>query len=219
MMETIRFCRTAIIGLFFPGLFFFVQQSYAEPVQAVTKATPEQGLEMVRETSRRLLESIEQERLDVNPNQNRLYELIDEIVFSKFDFYRISSRILGRDWRKATSEQKVQFIDQFKIYLVRTYATALNKYRGQEIEYLPVRTGKSTRVIKVQTRVELMDADPINIDYVLLLSQNGSWKIVDILVEGISLVVTHRSSFRMELKEKGLSGLIVKLKEHNQGDT
>jgi phospholipid transport system substrate-binding protein len=216
MTETVRLFRTVIIGMFFPVVFFVAQQSYAEPVPELTRATPAQGMEMVRETSQRLFAIIEKEGLNVGGNQERLYEVIDSIVFSKFDFYRISGRILGKDWRVATPEQKRQFVEQFKRHLVHTYAAALSEYKGQKIEYLPVRAKRHARVVKVQTRVRLAEASPINVDYVLFLSRDGSWKVVDMLVEGISLVVTHRSSFRMELKRGGLDGLIEKLGQRNQ---
>lgn len=171
---------------------------------------------MVRDASMRLFRSMKEEGLNVDTNPDRLHKLIDEIVFSQFDFHHISSQVLGKNWRKATPEQKEQFIEQFKAYLLHTYATALGEYDGQEIEYLPVRGKQPARIIKVQTRVRLTEAAPIDIDYVLFLSREGSWKVVDVLVEGISMVVTHRSSFQMEIDQKGLSGLIVALEERNK---
>lgn len=179
-------------------------------------ATPEQGLRMVRDASMRLFESIKKEGLNLDTNRERLYELIDRIVFSNFDFYRISSRVLGKSWGAATPEQKERFIGQFKTHLLHSYATALDKYDGQEIEYLPMRVKQPARLVKVQTRVRLTEAAPINIDYILFLSQGDSWRVVDVLVEGVSLVVTHRSSFQMEINQKGLSGLIAVLEERNK---
>ncbi|MBT8419733.1 MAG: ABC transporter substrate-binding protein [Gammaproteobacteria bacterium] len=216
MMGFMRSHWIVVTGLFFIGLFSIARQSFAEPVTAGIKATPEQGLEMVRETSTLLFRTIEEEGLNTNPDKNRLYELVDELIFSKFDFARISSRVLGKNWRVATPEQKKQFIEQFKSYLLYTYATTLSEYRGQEIDYLPVRSKQQARAIKVQTRIRLTEAAPINVDYVLFLSRDGSWKVIDMLVEGISLVVTHRSSFQMEIRQKGLLGLIAELKRHNQ---
>jgi len=199
------------------GLLFLASQSYAGSATTVTKQPPEEGLKMVRETSQRILSLIKEEGLRYESDQRRLYELVDEIVFTKFDFRRISSRVLGRNWRKATSEQREKFVKHFKAHLVRTYATALNKYHGQEIEYLPVRAKKSSREIKVQTRIKLSGASPIDIVYVLMHARggDGSWKVVDVLVEGVSLVVTHRSSFQAEIRQKGLSGLIKALEERN----
>nr|VFJ66959.1 MAG: phospholipid transport system substrate-binding protein [Candidatus Kentron sp. DK] len=208
--------RILIGGLLFLGLyglspFFEGAEPRAEPVAAA----PEQGLEMVRETSQRLLETIGKEGLDVDTDLDRLYELIDEIIFKEIDFHRMSARILGRSWRAATSAQKEQFIAQFKIYLLRTYATALSAYKGQKIEYLPIRT-KTARAVKIQTRIQLTQAAPVEVDYVLLLSEKGSWKIIDMMVEGISLVVTHRSSFQSTVKKEGLSGLIAELEARNR---
>lgn len=210
--------RIAITGLFLSGLLLVARQPSAEPIPVAAKATPEMGLAMVRDTNLRLLGTIEKEDLDIDADRDRVYELVDEVVFSNFDFHRMSARILGKGWRAATPEQKREFIDEFKLYLLNTYASALGEYNGQEIEYLPVRT-RQARAIKVQTRVLLTQAAPIEIDYVLSLSRDGSWKVVDTLVEGISLVVTHRASFRMQVRQKGLPGLIAELKAHNHKKT
>nr|VFK48946.1 MAG: phospholipid transport system substrate-binding protein [Candidatus Kentron sp. TC] len=204
----------AIVGMVFL-LFSLMHQIHADEISAIREGSPEQAMEMVRETSKRLFKSIEREGLHPDKDQKRLYELVDGIVFDKFDFRRMSSRVLGKNWRSATAEQKKQFTKQFKAHLVFTYAMALKEYDGQEIEYLPMQLRKSSSGIKVQTRVQLTGKPPIEIDYVLLLSREGKWKVVDVLVAGVSLVITYRSSFQAEVDQIGILGLIEKLKRNN----
>nr|VFK26192.1 MAG: phospholipid transport system substrate-binding protein [Candidatus Kentron sp. MB]VFK30847.1 MAG: phospholipid transport system substrate-binding protein [Candidatus Kentron sp. MB]VFK75262.1 MAG: phospholipid transport system substrate-binding protein [Candidatus Kentron sp. MB] len=191
-----------------------VQHVHGDSMPAEMEKSPEQAMAMVRETSQRLLASMEREGLNVENNQKRLYELVDEIVFDKFDFRRMSSRVLGKNWRMATAEQKEQFTEQFKVHLVFTYAMALKEYDSQKIEYLPLQKSHSSDRIKVQTRV-LLAKGPIEIDYVLLHSQKKGWKVIDVLVAGVSLVITYRSSFQADIGRIGISGLITKLKENN----
>jgi len=195
-------------------LFPFTHQTYADSIP-MTVEKSDQAMEMVRETSKRLFDAIEKENLRIDKDQKRLYELVDEIVFDKFDFRRMSRRVLGKNWRKATSEQKEQFTKQFKAHLVFTYAMALKEYGGQEIEYLPVQSRKSSFEINIQTRVQLSGGSPIEIDYVLSRSPEGTWKVIDVLVAGVSLVITYRSSFQAEIDRTGIEGLIEKLKENN----
>nr|VFJ77137.1 MAG: phospholipid transport system substrate-binding protein [Candidatus Kentron sp. FW] len=205
--RAIYLCWTVIL-VFFP-------LAHQAQDRTVIKGSPEQAIEIVRETSNHLLESIEKEDLRVDKDHKRLYEVVNKIVFDKFDFRRMSSRVLGKNWRKATAEQKEQFTEQFKAYLVFTYAMALKEYNGERIEYLPIQSRKSSSRIKVQTRVHLNDKSPLDIDYVLSRSQEREWKVTDVLVAGVSLVITYRSSFQAEIDRIGISGLIAKLKEKN----
>nr|VFK55997.1 MAG: phospholipid transport system substrate-binding protein [Candidatus Kentron sp. TUN]VFK58228.1 MAG: phospholipid transport system substrate-binding protein [Candidatus Kentron sp. TUN]VFK62146.1 MAG: phospholipid transport system substrate-binding protein [Candidatus Kentron sp. TUN] len=196
-------------------LFPLAHEAYADRPPKVVEDSHEQAGKVVQDTSKRLFESIEREGLRVDKDQKRLYQLVDEIVFEKFDFRRMSSRVLGRNWRKATLEQKRRFIEQFKAHLVFNYTKALNEYSGQEIEYFPVQSKPSSSGIKVRTRVQLTGRPPIEIDYMLLRSREGGWKVVDVLVAGVSLIITYRSSFQAEIDQIGISGLIAKLKRNN----
>nr|VFK10735.1 MAG: phospholipid transport system substrate-binding protein [Candidatus Kentron sp. LPFa] len=223
--ESVRYARFREIGGVFQGamrlclgmilLFGVAHQARADQASAGADELSRQAMEIVRETTRRLLGSIEKEALDPDKDQKRLYELVNAIVFDKFDFRRMSARVLGKNWRKATPEQKDRFVEQFKAHLVFTYAMALKEYDGQEIEYLPIQPGKSSSRVKVRTRVQLTGKRPIEVDYRLSRARSGTLKVVDVLVAGVSLVVTYRSSFQADIDRIGMSGLIEKLKRNN----
>nr|VFJ89073.1 MAG: phospholipid transport system substrate-binding protein [Candidatus Kentron sp. LFY] len=223
--DGVRYPRFRAIEIAFRGtmnlyvgmvlLLFSLNQAYADSTSTAMEDSSGEAMEMVRETSKRLLESIGKEALNFDEDRKRLYDLVNAIVADKFDFRRMSSRVLGKNWRKATMEQKGQFIEQFKAYLVFTYAMALKEYNGQEIEYLPIQPRKPFSRTKVQTRIRLNGRPPIEIDYMLSRSREGTWKVIDVLVAGVSLVITYRSSFQAEIDRVGISGLIAKLKRNN----
>ncbi|MEO6696814.1 MAG: ABC transporter substrate-binding protein, partial [Gammaproteobacteria bacterium] len=93
--------------------------------------------ELVRETSEHMLTALKKEHDAIKGNPAKLYALTEEIILPHFDFERISSWVLGKYWREATPEQKSRFTQEFRNLLVRTYATAMLEYSGQEIKYLP----------------------------------------------------------------------------------
>lgn len=110
--------------------------------------------ELVRETSSRMLKALREERELIANNPEHLYELVSTIVLPYFDFERMSMWVLGKNWRTATADQRVQFVEQFRQLLVRTYGTALSEYSDEEIIYLPVLgDGKQERVT-VRTEIE-----------------------------------------------------------------
>src|SRR5215472_17644750 len=66
-------------------------------------------------------------------------DLIEAKIVPHFDFTRMARLAMGRNWRAATPEQQKQIAEEFKTLLVRTYSTALVNYKGQKIDYRPLR--------------------------------------------------------------------------------
>ena len=98
---------------------------------------------------------------------------------------------------------------------MRTYATALSKYRNQTIEYKPLRAQPSDTEVTVKTAIVQPGGQPIGVDY--SLAKNGdSWKVFDIVIEGVSLVTNYRSQFNNEIRQSGMDGLIQKLVDKNK---
>ena len=100
--------------------------------------------ELVRDTSSRMLLAMNEQRDIIEKDSAHLYQLVEEIVLPYFDFQRMSQWVLGKNWRNASAQQREQFVEQFRMLLVRTYGTALLEYADEEIVYLPF-TGQQKR--------------------------------------------------------------------------
>ncbi|MBI3345136.1 MAG: ABC transporter substrate-binding protein [Gammaproteobacteria bacterium] len=166
--------------------------------------------ELVRETSERMLTALKNEHDALKANPAKLYALTEEIILPHFDFERISSWVLGKYWREATPEQKNRFTQEFRNLLVRTYATAMLEYSGQEIKYLPFKADAGANTVTVRTEVVQPGGPAIPINYSLFVKE-GEWKVYDVVVENTSLVASYRSSFANEIRQSGLDALIEKL--------
>ena len=170
---------------------------------------------IVKETTEKLLESISRERQSIDLDRARLYALVEEIVLPHFDFTRMSRRVLGRHWREATEEQRERFTDVFREMLVRTYATAIAEYRDQAIVYLPVRERGNGGEVSVRTQIEPPGGTPIPIFYEMYPIED-QWKVYDVSIDGVSLVINYRSSFSNEIRRNGMDSLIGRLAEMNR---
>ncbi|MFA7094875.1 MAG: ABC transporter substrate-binding protein [Gammaproteobacteria bacterium] len=178
-------------------------------------AAAQPAQQLVQETSERMLATLKAEREAIQKNPDRLYELVREIVLPHFDFEQMSRLVLGKNWRKATPEQRERFVQEFQILLVRTYGTALNEYRDEKIVYLPLRQQPDAKEVTVRTEVQRTGAPPIPIDYSMVL-EDGQWKVYDVTIEGVSLVLNYRTSFASEIRQGGFDLLLKKLIERNQ---
>jgi phospholipid transport system substrate-binding protein len=118
----------------------------------------------------------------------------------------------GRSWNTATPEQRERMVAAFRAMLVRTYANAIDVYRGQTMMVEPTRAPTTGTETTVRNRYVSPGKRPTPVDYVM--RKTGSeWKIYDIVVDGISLVLTYRSQFEDSARTSGVEGLIKQLQQ------
>jgi phospholipid transport system substrate-binding protein len=171
--------------------------------------------ELVKKTADEVLEIVKKDKDIQAGDQKKIFALAEEKILPNFDFDRVCRMVLGKNWASATKEQQGAFQSEFRSLLLRTYASALSKYRNQTIEYKPLRMQPNDTEATVKTQVLQPGGQPIGIDYTL--EKNGdSWKVFDIVIEGVSLVTNYRSQFSNEVRQSGMDGLIQKLAEKNK---
>lgn len=171
--------------------------------------------QLVEDTTAAITAALRVEQESINARPAHLYEIVDEIVLPHFDFGRMAKWVLGKYWRKANSAEREQFTEAFRELLVRTYAKALNENYDQQIDMLPTREKAGGTEVTVRTEVQQAAGFPIPIDYRMHF-KDGSWKVFDVSVDGISLVTNYRTSFAREIRTDGLPKLIQRLAARNQ---
>lgn len=170
--------------------------------------------ELVKRTSEDVIAIVKSDKDIQAGNQDKIFALAEEKILPNFNFERVSRLVLGKNWTKATTEQKSAFQTEFRTLLLRTYATALSKYKNQTIEYKPLRLADGATSAAVKTVILQPGGQPIAVDYALE-KQTDSWKVYDIVIEGVSLVTNYRSQFTQEIRQNGLDSLIKKLADKN----
>ncbi|WP_024930455.1 phospholipid-binding protein MlaC [Methylophilus sp. OH31] len=179
---------------------------------AMAGITPDQ---LVKKTADDVIEVIKNDKDIQAGNQQKIFALAEEKILPNFDFEKVSRLVLGKNWTNATPEQKTAFQAEFKTLLLRTYATALSKYKNQTIEYKPFRMEAGADTATVKTAIQQSGGDPISVDY-SLGKKADDWKVFDIVIEGVSLVTNYRSQFAQEIRQNGLDSLTKKLADKNK---
>jgi phospholipid transport system substrate-binding protein len=146
----------------------------------------------------------------------RVREVIETKLLPNFDFDRMTALAMGRNWNRATPEQKKQLVDQFRTLLVRTYSGALTQYRDQTIEVKPLRAEAGATDVVVRTEVIRQGQAPVQIDYGMGKTDAG-WKVFDVIVGGVSLVTNYRDEFNEQVRAGGVEGLLKALADKNKG--
>ena len=181
-------------------------------VQVMAAASPD---EVVKSTTDQVLTRVRDQEAVLKQDTSKLYALVNELIIPHFDFERASQLVLGKYWRTADEAQRNRFQTAFKELMVRTYANALFQYVDQHIEYKPSLTDAGGQRAVVRTEIIKQGETPIPVNYRMAL-KNGEWKVYDVFVDGISLVVTYRDSFASEIRQTGLDSLITHMQNHNQ---
>ena len=169
---------------------------------------------LVETTSTQVLTELRAESAAISGNPALLDTIAQKAVLPHFDFERMSQRVLGQNWRKATPEQRDRFMAEFTTLLVRTYATAVFEYRDSEVKFMPARElGEKTQ--RIRSLVDRRDGRaPLQVDYDVFERTDG-WKVMDVAINGISLVVSYRSGFNTDVAKLGMDGLIDQIAQHN----
>lgn len=172
---------------------------------------------LAKTTTQEVLAIIKKDRDLQNGNQKKVLDLVETKVLPHFDFTRMTRLAVGRYWRNATPAQQQTLTDEFRTLLVRTYSNSLANYRNQTIEFKPFRMQPGETDVTIRTDVIQPGGQPIPIDYSMEKTAQG-WKVYDVSVDGVSLVVNYRSSFASEIRRSGIEGLITALAKKNRAD-
>lgn len=138
---------------------------------------------------------------------------IEAIVYEQVDFDTLSRLVLARNWSRLTPEQQEAFRVEFKRHLSVTYGNNIDSYKNERLEITGER--KETRGDWiVHSKVVRGGPDDIKVDY-RLRQRDGVWRIIDVVVEGVSLVSNFRSQFQQIIANGGIEKLLQLLREKN----
>jgi len=136
---------------------------------------------------------------------------IGEEIDAIFDFKELSRRTLGRNWKKMKPEQQKEFVQLFRELLQGVYADRLLAYSDQKIVF-----GKETMLKKgraeVQSFLQTSDGTKIPLFY-RLTNKSGSWKVYDVIIEGVSMVKNYRTQFKQILSKGSPDTLLQVLRD------
>ncbi|VAW88793.1 Uncharacterized ABC transporter, auxiliary component YrbC [hydrothermal vent metagenome] len=177
--------------------------------------------EVIKDTAAKMIVAIEAEKEALELDPLHVYELVNRIMMPHFDLPLMAKRVLGKHWRRAEVQQRKDFTVAFKKLLVRAYAKSLVNYSELDIRYLPVRKKANAKAVEVRSEVTRPGETALNVVYRLRLKDtknSTAWKVYDISIDGVSLVLNYKSTFSKEISKGGLPLLIEKISKTGKGN-
>ena len=166
--------------------------------------------EVVRQLSDAVIAVLQQKDLSADAKR----EKIRGIVIGYVDFQTMSRLILARNWNGLDDAKKKEFVEEFKQNLSVTYGKNVETYNNEKVQITGDRDeGRGdwtvqTKIIRPQGGADIL------VDY-RLRQENGEWKVIDLVIERVSLVSNYRSQFQEVMANGGIDHLLQLLRQKN----
>ena len=153
---------------------------------------------------------------NVNLSDNERYVNFRDLYLNSFDNYYISRFVLGRYWKRLDSDMRKQFVKSFNNYIVATYAP---KFKGWQGTFKAVDSLIENNYYNVKMNVLNKDGPTLKLMWKIYLDKNKNFKILDVNIDGVSMLVTQRAEFMSVIKNnpRGVIGLIEAMDAKTSG--
>jgi phospholipid transport system substrate-binding protein len=177
-------------------------------------STPGSGpREVVASTVDQVLAVLKDASLPVDARRDRIVA----IAYERFDFDTMSKLVLAKYWKRFDPAQREAFLKEFKDFLAHRYGDRIDRYEQEKVDIVGERSAKGGDAI-VATRIQRPSGAPVEVDY-RLRSRDGVWRVIDVKIEGISLVSNYRDQFHAVLSQGSPDDLLAQLRKRNATKT
>jgi phospholipid transport system substrate-binding protein len=166
------------------------------------------------DAARTLIETVGEDVLvilrDASLGDQQKFDRLVDLLDGPIDLDLVARLILGRHWRTASEAQRAEYLDLFRAFALHTLASRLDVYGGQDFEIIGAKVvGRQDAL--VSTRI-LSDGPPLAVDWRVRELDDQRLVAIDVIVAGVSLIVTQRSEFGAVIERQGLDGLLAELR-------
>jgi len=190
-----RLIRLLVLGL-------LVSVTAAHPAAATT-TSPEEAQRFIQKLGDTAVKILSDKSIPLTERETKIRELLRQ----NFDLDTIGRFVLSRYWRTASADQKSEYMSLFSEYVLKTYARRLGAYSNEQFKVMSSKPLGSRDAIVLTEITQQAGGQPITAGW-RVRDTNNSDKIIDVMVEGVSMVAAQRSEFESIIQKQGLTGLI-----------
>jgi len=183
-----------------PGVLLFFLFSLAGEVFAGSEITSD-----VKQTIDNVLAIVADAELKKNPSLRR--EKLREAIALRFNYKQMVMRSLAKNYKARTDKEREEFTGLFKRLLENSYATKIENYQDEIINYVGEQVKGKYALVKTQI---VRNDGTIDVDY-KLINEEGKWTVYDFVIEEVSLIRNYRSQFSKIIKTESYRALVAKL--------
>jgi phospholipid transport system substrate-binding protein len=173
--------------------------------------------DQLKSTIDKVLDVLKDPNLQGDAKREERLQKLKAIIEPQFDFTEMAKQSLGAEWRKRTPAEQAEFVKLFTDLVEKTYANNIESYHGQKV-IMGDATQDKSGYAEVNTRI-VDSAGQENMVNYRLMSESGSWKVYDVVVEHVSIVNNYRAQFNRVIANSSYDELIRRLRRRDFGAT
>lgn len=167
-------------------------------------------------TAKQVVDKFQVDLIDVMKNGKKLgyqgrYDRLAKSVADSHDLTKIARIVVGQEWEKLTEEQQLKFIDVFTRLSIASYAHNFKEYAGESFVFDTETETKRGGVV-VHSHLNIPDDKPVKFEY-QLKDKGKSWRIINIIANGVSDLAVKRSEYTSILQREGFDALVAIINE------
>ena len=191
---------------------FLILALFFIPIHSFSDEKIEQSKYFVENLGKQVIEKVS----NVNLSDSERIVNFRNLYLDSFDNYYISRFVLGQYWKRLDSNMRKQFVESFNDYIVATYAP---KFKGWEGTFKATDSLLENNYYNVKMNVLNKDGPTLKFMWKIYLDKNKNFKILDVNIDGVSMLVTQRAEFMSVIKNnpKGVIGLIEAMEKKTSG--
>jgi phospholipid transport system substrate-binding protein len=182
----------------------------------MTGTNPAYAVEQSKSTAGKIVDKFQEELIAVMKDGKKLgypgrYDKLKDAVTNSHDLPKIARIVVGKEWEKLTETQQAQLVDVFSRLSIASYAHNFKDYSGESFTF--DNEEETTRGgLVIHTHLTIPDDKPVKFDY-MLKEKGDSWRIINIIANGVSDLALKRSEYTTILQREGFDALIAKINE------
>ncbi len=173
-------------------------------------------VQQIKQVSEQLMQRLDKERSQLEQDMGRIQILAESMVFPYVDIHKMARFVMGSHWRTATPADQQAFSEAFKSLLINSYARSFLKMQIAQLEMGTVRQGAGKTDVEVPATVVEKNSNRIPVVF-RLLPYAETWKVYDVEIQGISLLLNYRTIYAIEIESKGLPTVIANMQAQAKG--
>lgn len=209
MLKSLKMDTSSVLRVALLSLILTTFTAFSSPARAAEEINPSQFVQKLGDAA---LSSLTDKNLTRNVREQR----VREILRNNFDIQTIGRFAMGAYWKQASDSQRQEYLNLFENMIVSAYTTRFEEYSGQTIQVSGSAAAGATDSI-VSSRVIQKGGPSVNLEW-RVRNAEGALKIIDVVVEGVSMSVTQRSDFAAVIQSGGgsIDTLLASLRERNK---
>ena len=182
-------------------------------VSQAMAAEAQDPAQMLKQAADRMVSYLETNKEKLATDEKQAKQLVRKELLPYIDQMGLGRRVLSRRvWDNATQEQRTLFVEKLISLVIDTYAKGLAKYDGERFIFSKAQYTRDKKTARIKSTMEQKNDKPVQINYTLKKPEGlDEWRVIDVSIEGVSMVLTYRSQFRHQIKQDGFEKVLEKL--------